>query len=137
MAVTDTAALFDLDGTLVDSEPHSFAAWTRLFQAHGAPHDEALIRGFMGRRGADVLPTLLHLFPGSSSEALMAEVLGYLRSADLPPVEPLPGAVRLIRRVAAAGAPLALVTSGGREYAEETLVELGRSKSRCSRLRFH
>lgn len=119
------AALFDLDGTLVDSEPRSFAAWTRLFDAHGAPWDEGLIRGFIGRRGVDVMADLLHLFPGMTMEQLQAEALGYVRAKDLPPLEPLAGAVELVRRVAAAGAPLALVTSGGRSYAEEALGDLG------------
>lgn len=125
MALTPRAALFDLDGTLVDSEPRSFAAWTRLFDAHGVPVDEAVIRGFTGRRGVDVIASVLHLFPGATVEALNAESLGYLREGDLPPLQPHAGAVELVRRTAAAGVPLALVTSGGRAYAEETLAVVG------------
>jgi len=118
------AALFDLDGTLVDSEPRSFAAWTRLFDAHGVPADEAVIRGFTGRRGVDAIASVLHLFPGATAEALNAEALGYLREGDLP-LEPHPGAVELVRRTTEAGVPLALVTSGGRAYAEAALAAVG------------
>lgn len=128
MAVTPTAsraALFDLDGTLVDSEPRSYAAWTRLFDAHGAPWDEELIRGFIGRRGVDVMADLMHLFPGVSMAQLQAEALSYVRAADLPPLRPLAGSVELVRRVAGRGDPIALVTSGGRGYAEEALAGLG------------
>ena len=117
--------LFDCDGTLVDSEPRSFAAWTRLFDAHGAPWDEDLIRSFIGRRGTDVMPGLMHLFPGKTADALLAETLGYARAAHLPPLEPLAGAVELVRRVTAHGTPVALVTSGGRGYAEEALGDAG------------
>ncbi|HEY9242234.1 MAG TPA: HAD family phosphatase, partial [Streptosporangiaceae bacterium] len=42
-----------------------------------------------------------------------------------PPLEPLPGAVRLVRSIAAADIPLGLVTSAGRRYAEESLLDLG------------
>lgn len=128
MAVTPQAhraALFDLDGTLVDSEPRSFAAWTRLFDAHGVPVDETVIRGFTGRRGVDAIASVLHLFPGATAEALNAEALGYLREGGLPPLRPHPGAVELVHRTAAAGVPLALVTSGGRAYAEEALAMVG------------
>jgi len=125
MALNPRAALFDLDGTLVDSEPRSFAAWTRLFEAHGAPWDEALIRSFIGRRGIDVMADLLHLFPGMTMEQLQTEALSYVRAADLPPLLPLAGAVELVGRVAAAGVPVALVTSGGRDYAEEALGDVG------------
>ncbi|HEY3688428.1 MAG TPA: HAD family phosphatase [Streptosporangiaceae bacterium] len=118
------AALFDLDGTLVDSEPRSFAAWSRLFGAHGVPVDEPLIRSFVGRRGVDVLPEVMHLFPGMTVGELQTEALSYVRAAGLPPLEPLAGAVELVRRVAAS-VPVALVTSGGRSYAEEALGGLG------------
>jgi sugar-phosphatase len=119
------AALFDLDGTLVDSEPRSFAAWSRLFGAHGVPVDEPLIRSFVGRRGVDVLPEVMHLFPGMTVGELQSEALSYVRAAGLPPLEPLAGAVELVRRLAASGVPVALVTSGGRGYAEEALGGLG------------
>ena len=55
----------------------------------------------------------------------MAATHAYFHGPDQPPLEPMPGAVRLVRSIAAAGVPLGLVTSAGRRYAEESLVDLG------------
>ncbi|MEO3822199.1 HAD family phosphatase [Actinomadura sp. B10D3] len=119
------AAVFDLDGTLIDTEPRNRVMWSRLFEAHGVPHDEALIASFAGRRGQEVLEDLAHLFPGRTVEALFAQALSYGSVPGLPPAVPVPGAVDLVRSLADAGVPLAVVTSGQRDYAEGLLAGLG------------
>jgi len=119
------AAVFDLDGTLIDTEPRNRVMWSRLFEAHGAPYDEELISSFAGRRGHEVLADLAHLFPGRTIEELFAQAISYETLPDLPVATPVPGAVDLVRSLAAAGVPLAVVTSGQRSYAEGLLDELG------------
>lgn len=116
------AAVFDLDGTLVDTEKASGEAWRRLFLAHGVPPDDAMIRGFVGRRGADVLSGLHHLFPGTTVDELLTEVHTYFDHSAPPRF--LPGARELLHAVTSAGVPLALVTSGRRRYAAEVLDRL-------------
>lgn len=119
------AAVFDLDGTLIDTEPRNRAMWSRLFDAHGVPYDEALIASFAGRRGLEVLGDLAHLFSGRTVEELFEQVLSYGAMPGMPPVAPVAGAVELVRSLADAGVPLAVVTSGERRYAEGLLDELG------------
>jgi HAD superfamily hydrolase (TIGR01509 family) len=119
------AAVFDLDGTLIDTEPRNRVMWSRLFDAHGVPHDEALIASFAGRRGTEVLEDLAHLFPGRTVEELFAQAISYESMPGMPAVAPVPGAVGLVRSLADAGVPLAVVTSGQRPYAEGLLKELG------------
>lgn len=119
------AAVFDLDGTLIDSEPRNRVMWSRLFDAHGVAYDEALIASFAGRRGLEVLRDLAHLFPGRTVEELFEQVLSYGAMPRMPALAPVPGAVDLVRALADSGVPLAVVTSGQRPYAEGLLEELG------------
>jgi sugar-phosphatase len=119
------AAVFDLDGTLVDTEPGNQARWTRLFDTYGAPYDEALIASFAGRRGREVLAELAHLFPGRTVEELFREVISYELGPDVLAAVAVPGAVALVRSISAHGVPIGVVTSGGRQYAEGQLARLG------------
>ncbi|MGP7999714.1 MAG: HAD family hydrolase [Streptosporangiaceae bacterium] len=120
-----TAAVFDLDGTLIDSEARSREAWLHVFGTLGLPADEELIRSFIGRRGVDMHGLLLARLPDHDPAELMAATQAHFHGPGQPPLEPLPGAVRLVRSISAAGVPLGLVTSAGRRYAEESLAALG------------
>ncbi|MGI5323241.1 HAD family hydrolase [Actinomadura nitritigenes] len=119
------AAVFDLDGTLMDTEPRNRVMWARLFDAHGVPYDDELIGSFAGRRGIEVLEELLHLFPGGTAEELFEQAVAYDTAPGVPADVPVPGAVELVRSLADAGVPLAVVTSGQRPYAERLLAALG------------
>lgn len=112
-------ALFDLDGTLIHSELRSLAMWQMLLDKYGIDCD---VRVFLGRRSRDVLPGLM---PGRDIEQLIAEVFSYNDHPDLPEIVPVPGAAELVRKVAAYGSPIAVVTSSWRDWAEERLVEVG------------
>src|ERR1035437_56162 len=68
------AAVFDLDGTIADSEPRSRLALRRLFEHYGVLHDDELLARFVGRRGPEVFAELGHLFPGRHPVQLSAEV---------------------------------------------------------------
>ncbi|MEW2357813.1 HAD family phosphatase [Spirillospora sp. NPDC029432] len=120
-----SAAVFDLDGTLIDSEPRNQVMWAWLFERHGAAHDPALIASFAGRRGREVLAELIHLFPGRTVEELFAEAISYEHGPEAPPVGVVPGAVELVRALHEAGLPLGVATSGQRSYAEGLLDGLG------------
>jgi mannitol-1-/sugar-/sorbitol-6-phosphatase len=121
---TFRAAVFDLDGTLVDSETRSHESWRHVFRSRGIVPDDSLIRAFVGRRGIDVRELLRERVPGHDPAELMAASSAHFHAPHQPPLGPLAGAVELVRRIGAAGVPLALVTSAGRRYAEETLDEL-------------
>ncbi len=118
------AAVFDLDGTLVDSETRSHESWRHVFRSRGIVPDDSLIRAFVGRRGVDVHDLLAERVPGHDPAELMAASSAHFHAPGQPPLAPLGGAVELVRQIAAAGVPLALVTSAGRRYAEEMLAEL-------------
>ena len=119
------AAIFDLDGTLVDSESRSHEIWRQVFSARGITPDDRLIRSFVGRRDVDVHGLLAESLPAHDPAELLAASSAHFHDPDRPPLGPLAGAVELVRQIATARTPLALVTSAGRDYAEQTLTELG------------
>ncbi|TQN30461.1 sugar-phosphatase [Haloactinospora alba] len=120
------AALFDLDGTLINSEPRSLAVWSRLLGSYGVDCDETRLRRLIGRRGADVFRDDPDVFPsGVPWETLVADLERIHRQPDLPPVLHLPESVDFVRKLHAEGVPLGLVTSAGRDWARLALTELG------------
>ncbi|HUY44573.1 MAG TPA: HAD family phosphatase [Streptosporangiaceae bacterium] len=119
------AVVFDLDGTLVDSEARSHASWRHVFETLGIPPDDALIRSFVGRRGIDVHGLLKDRLPEHDPGQLMAASSAHFHAPHHPPLGPLRGAVELVRLIGGTGIPLGLVTSAGRRYAERTLTQLG------------
>ncbi len=116
------AALFDLDGTLVNTERRSRAIWGMWLDSHGISYDDMLLRGFMGRRGPDVIS---EVFPDADVERMIDEIRSYYDHPDLPEIEPVPGAADLVRRIARYGSPIALVTSARRWWADERLHQVG------------
>ncbi|MFG2226731.1 HAD family hydrolase [Streptomyces sp. NPDC048644] len=120
-----TAALFDLDGTLIDTEPRSREAWARLFRSHDAPHDDAVLRAFAGRPAKEAVAEHLALFPGHTVEELCAEAMAYTALPDMPAVAPVAGAKDLLIGLRQQGVALGVVTSGPRGYAEGELAAMG------------
>jgi len=125
VAVTPAAVAFDLDGTLVLSETRNRVTWAAFFARYDIEVDEALLTHVTGRRGHDSISELLHLFRGRTIEQLAAEIWEVEAELDLPPIEPVRGAAELVRRIAATGTPLAVVTSAGWGYTETALAGLG------------
>ncbi|MEU2337879.1 HAD family phosphatase [Streptomyces sp. NPDC006654] len=125
-AHTARAALFDLDGTLIDSEPRSRALWRRLFAGHGIECGEAMLDGFSGRRSVEVIEEHLARFGRhATADRVRAELTALNGEPGLPPVGLVPGADRLLERLHRDGVALAVVTSGGRTYADDHLTRCG------------
>jgi beta-phosphoglucomutase-like phosphatase (HAD superfamily) len=118
-------ALFDLDGTLVNTEPRSRAAWQALFRTHRVPLDAVQLAAFAGRPGIEAVADHAASFPGFTPEALFLEALGYATGPDMPPSTPVAGALALLEELHDAGVPVGVVTSGTSGYARAELMALG------------
>jgi sugar-phosphatase len=119
------AAVFDLDGTLVDSEPRSRVALEAMFTKYGVPFDQSLLQRFVGRRDPEVFAEMGDLFPGHDPFDLAEAVTEQYRLLGHLPIPALPGAVELTKQIHQAGDPIALVTSAGRDHAVPALRRLG------------
>lgn len=110
------AILFDMDGTLVDSERVGQKAWAATADEMGIEIPDDLVRSFIGR-------------PSHSCRALLVEHLGgdvdlanrvydlhvelFLKFVETD-LELKPGAIEVLEALKAAGYPLAIATSTAR-----------------------
>jgi phosphoglycolate phosphatase-like HAD superfamily hydrolase len=124
----ETAFLFDLDGTLVDSVYQHVLAWREALESEGIELSVWRIHRKIGMSGglfANILlrETGLEMEPGRMQRLRHAHASSYKRlSAD---VRPLPGARALLAFLSDAGIPWAVATSGRMETAGPVLDTLG------------
>lgn len=105
------AVLFDIDGTLVDSNDQHVTAWDEAFRAAGRTFDRQAIHDQIGK-GADVLvPTLMPGTDENTPERLGDAHGEIFKAKFLKGVEPFPGAHDLLVRVHEAGQKVVLASS--------------------------
>lgn len=118
------AVLFDLDGTLVDSNDQHVLVWQQVFAGIGHAFDRQRLHDQIGK-GADMLvPALL---PGA--DAATAERLGeahgeLYRAKYLGGVKPFPYARELLAKVRAAGQQVVLASSASQAELDHYLTLL-------------
>lgn len=121
------AVLFDMDGTLVDTERESDRALAEVFaRRYGVALGPESLEAVLGAAWDDALRTLHGRFGIREADGagLKAELLAVkARLLDGSP-RALPGAVQAVR-AAASRWPVAVVTGSWREEAEGTLHALG------------
>lgn len=123
MLPTPAAVLWDMDGTLVDTEPYWLAAETVLAQAHGATWSYEQSLDLVGRQlhtSAAMLREATGI-PGSDGEIAEA-LVGGVREEILRHGAPWqPGAHELLMQLRGAGITCALVTMSYAELAQAVL----------------
>lgn len=109
------AAIFDMDGTLVDSECVSKAAWHRTSELMGADIPQTMIRSFIGRNAASVEGELAEQLGGidRAHEAFRIHNECFDRLSDTM-LALKPSARESIDDLRSAGCHIALATSTGR-----------------------
>jgi beta-phosphoglucomutase family hydrolase len=117
------AAVFDMDGTLVDTEPLHREAWLSTLAEIGVRIDEAEYAAtFSGRPGREIARDRLGLTELEAT-AFAARVMDRFWEIAADRLRPLPGLEALLERLA--NWPLAVATSARREDAHRMLAELG------------
>ncbi len=106
------AILFDVDGTLIDSNHLHAAAWREAFLHFGVDLPLDRIRSQIGKGGDNLIPALL---PADLAEAKQEEIENYrgdlFKRDYLPRVVPFPGVRDLFERIAADGRKIVLASS--------------------------
>jgi membrane protein len=116
-----TAVLFDIDGTLVDSNDHHVLAWKEAFAGIGARFDRQVIHDQIGK-GTDMLvPTLLPDLDEEAQERLGKAHGDAFKARYLAEVKPFPGARDLLVRTHAAGLRVMLASSASKDELDHYL----------------
>jgi HAD superfamily hydrolase (TIGR01509 family) len=128
MPRAETAFLFDLDGTLVDSVYQHVLAWKEALDGEGIPLSVWRIHRKIGMSGGLFTHILLRetgldITPERVDRLRHAHAAAYQSRAGS--VRPLPGAVELLAWLTAQKIPWAIATSGRMETAGHNLEALG------------
>ena len=110
-----TTLLFDIDGTLVDSNEYHVTAWQEVFReaGHDFPRDQ--IHGQIGKGGDNLLPALLPDLSEEAQEAIAEKHGPRYQKLYLDKVRPFPAARDLLARGKEEGFTVALATSANPE----------------------
>ncbi|WP_350607831.1 HAD family phosphatase [Pseudoalteromonas sp. MER144-MNA-CIBAN-0113] len=122
------AVLFDMDGTLVDSESVHYICWSQLLAPFGVRYDEdGFCQRFSGRPTIDAAKEIKQTHNLSVSSRYLADEKYRLFSkfvqTNLPPL--MPYAADILFAVKEQGLKMALVTGSARHEAEPILKGLG------------
>lgn len=113
------AAIFDIDGTLLDSVDLHARAWVEAFAHFGVETDFTEVRRQIGKGGDELMPVFLPKSrierEGETIEAYRSDLF---KQKYLPEVRPFPGVRPLFERIRAAGLTIALASSGKRTEVE-------------------
>ena len=125
MTETPAAVLWDMDGTLVDTEPYWFAAEYRLVESFGNTwsddHAHAVV-------GFDLLDTAAYIIEHGGVDLEPTAVVDCLLDSVIRSCQERlpwrPGARELLSELRSSHVPCALVTMSWRRFAEAVLAEL-------------
>jgi len=125
-AVTPRAVLWDMDGTLVDSEDYHWQSWRDTMAAEGVPLTFDQFRATFGWRN----DAILHQWLGDALDSARAQRIGdakeelYRHLVRTGSLVPLPGAAEWVRRLHAEGWAQAVASSAPRLNIEVVLEAL-------------
>jgi HAD superfamily hydrolase (TIGR01509 family) len=114
-----------MDGVLVDTAPFHYQAWRALFAGLGKDLSDEEFRRTFGLRNDDILRANLGDMPPARLRELGRRKEELFREAIRGKVQPLPGAVALVRRLRESGVKTAVVSSAPRQNVETLLDALG------------
>ena len=123
-----SAVIWDCDGVLVDSEPHSVASWVAVLRRLGSQVTAADVEGCMGFGYFDTYARLAAIpssHPIPDPEELWPLLLDAIGESFGPHLPPFPDALVTIEAVAEAGIPQAVASTSKRSRVDLALDRSG------------
>jgi HAD superfamily hydrolase (TIGR01509 family) len=122
-----SALLFDLDGTLVDSNGHHVESWVRAFARFGYRVEADRIGPEIGKGGDQLVPDVLGPTAEKRDGERLRAAVGeeYTRLTKERPLRLFDGAVELLQELRRRGVRTALATSSAEEHLEATFASAG------------
>ena len=110
------AVLFDVDGTLVDSNDAHAAAWVKAFAEHGVTVDPITVRRSIGMGGDKLMPAVSDLEEDSPLGEKISERRGAIFKTEfLPKLHPFPGVRDLVEAIKARGYTAVAASSAAKD----------------------
>lgn len=110
------AVLFDVDGTLVDSNDAHARAWVKAFTESGIEVDYAHVRRCIGMGGDKLMPEVSGITEDSERGSRISERRGEIFKAEfLPHLRPFPDAAALVAAMKARGLVTVAASSASKE----------------------
>jgi HAD superfamily hydrolase (TIGR01509 family) len=116
-----SAIVFDVDGTLIDSNRAHAEAWAEALTEHGLPHEMDHIRPFIGMGSDKLLPKVARLDVDSAQGKAILARKKTLFDARLPLLQPTRGARALLTFLREQGKTLMVATSADDEEMQAIL----------------
>ena len=126
MSARVTAVLFDVDGTLVNSNDAHAAAWVEAFEAFGVRMDPIAVRRSIGMGGDKLMPAVSGIEESSPLGRKIAARRGEIfRTRFLSTLTPFPGARDLISAITSRELTAVAASSASKEELEPLLEVVG------------
>jgi beta-phosphoglucomutase-like phosphatase (HAD superfamily) len=123
-----SAVAWDIDGTLIDSEPLHQRALVAASAALGVDLSDVEPEAFLGVHAIDIWKALRPRFPARSSfKTWIAAIEGYY-VAHAGELQPNPGALEAMRKLTERGIAQACVSNSGRAIVDANIETLGVGK---------
>jgi phosphoglycolate phosphatase len=120
------ALLFDIDGTLADTDPLHLEAFNRAFAPYGQQFDKPrFARELQGLANVDIAAKVLPGLSPAEGMAVLDHKEALFRELAATAIHAVPGLFALLDLADAAGLPMAAVTNAPRANAELILNGLG------------
>ena len=126
MPASGKALLFDIDGTLTDTDALHLEAFNEVFGPYGHAFDHArFTRELQGFSNVSIIERFLAGQPPERQALIMAEKEKAFRKLVAGRIQPLPGLIALLALADRAHVPMVAVTNAPRLNAEMLLSGLG------------